>query len=182
MMDINVVEKTEALVDGQETSTEEKTLNKSEKEDLFIKLLTGQEATGKVETSRGTFTVKFPKAKDKIAISRLMSMHRGGLPVSSFDFEAEERNLICSTLNVLVVDSPDWLKEVKKKNKSFSFEEVPDEKFLVELYQKACEFRDEVQQSFEAKEKSTDRGLPASQSVGSNVEHGAFDGTSGSTD
>lgn len=154
-------------------------LDEKEKEDLFISLLTGNDATTEVETSYGNFTVKFPKQKDKIAIGRLMSINRGGLPVASFDIEAENRNLMCSTLNVLVTKVPPAFEKVKKEKPNWSFEEVPDEKFLIELYQKVCTFRDEVQKRFDTEGKRELSDVSAGEGVAGNVESGLFDGLQG---
>lgn len=154
-------------------------LGEQEKEDLFISLLTGNDATSEVETSYGNFTVKFPKQKDRIAIGRLMSINRGGLPQTSFDVTTENRNLICSTLNVLVTKVPPVFEKVKKEKPNWSFEEVPDEKFLIELYQKVCTFRDEVQKRFDTEGKRESDNISAGEGVAGNVESGLFDGIQG---
>ncbi|MGP1414476.1 MAG: hypothetical protein ACTTJ6_00895 [Treponema sp.] len=167
MSDINIVKGTKSVVEVKEVDHE--TLSEKEKEDIFTQLLLGQDATGEVETSRGTFTVKFPKEKDRLAIGRLMCINRGGLPVNSFDIETENRNLICSTLNILVVKTPDWFEDAKKKVKNFSFEEVPDEEFLLELYQKACSFRDKVQESFREKGKANVNGISTAENMVNDV-------------
>lgn len=174
MSEINIGEKTKSVIEIEEMETQN--LSEKEKEDIFTQLLLGQDATGEVETSRGRFTVKFPKEKDRLAIGRLMCINRGGLPISSFDIETENRNLICSTLNILVVKAPKWFEDAKKKIKNFSFEEVPDEEFLLELYQKACSFRDEVQESFRKERKSGLDGVPTKKDVVNNVAGGIFNG------
>ena len=167
-MAVKIVEKTKSIISKKESGSE--TLSNEEKDDMFTQLLMGQDAISEVETSRGKFTVKFPKQKDSLAIGRLMCINRGGLPASSFDVETENRNLICSTLNILVVGAPSWFDNAKKKDKNFSFEEVPDEEFLLELYQKACSFRVEVQESFKEKKGAESRGIPDGESVADNVD------------
>ncbi|MGP1440213.1 MAG: hypothetical protein ACTTJ3_05680 [Treponema sp.] len=167
MPDINIVKGTKSVVEVKDTDNQN--LSEKEREDIFTQLLLGQDATGEVETSRGTFTVKFPKEKDRLAIGRLMCVNRGGLPVNSFDIETENRNLICSTLNILVVKIPNWFEDAKKKVKNFSFEEVPDEEFLLELYQKACSFRDKVQESFREKGKANVNGISTAENMVNDV-------------
>ncbi len=180
-MELEIVENANPIATKSENNnTSEK--NNEAKEDLFMNLLMGKDVIGKVETSRGEFKVKFPKAKDKMNISKLMSIHRGGLPVSSFDVASEDRNLMCSTLDIVVVSGPTWLDEVKAKNKNFSFEEVPDDEFLLELFQKAHVFFEKVQSKFSKKEKSKVRELPSTESVDENVDDGLFAGVSGGTD
>ena len=173
-MAVKIVEKTKSLVSKKESGSE--TLSNEEKDDMFTQLLMGQDAISEVETSRGKFTVKFPKEKDMLAIGRLMCINRGGLPAASFDTETENRNLICSTLNILVTGAPSWFENAKTKVKSFSFEEVPDEEFLLELYQKACSFRDEVQASFKEKKGAESTGIPAGEGVVNNVDANILNG------
>ena len=167
--DINLVDKIDPVIECEDSS-----ITTEEREDIFTQLLLGQDATGEVETSRGTFTVKFPKEKDRLAIGRLMCVNRGGLPVNSFDIETENRNLICSTLNILVVKTPDWFEDAKKKVKNFSFEEVPDEEFLLELYQKACSFRDKVQESFREKRESNIDRISTTKNMVNDVADDGF--------
>ena len=167
-MSLKIVKGTKSLISKKESSTE--VLSTEERNDVFTQLLMGNDATCEVETSKGTFTIKFPKQKDSLAIGRLMCINRGGLPVGSFDVETENRNLICSTLNILVVGAPDWFENAKQKNKNFSFEEVPDEEFLIELYQKACSFRKEVQESFKEKKGTEPTGISTREGVADNVD------------
>lgn len=157
-------------------------LEETEKEDLFISLLMGKDATGTVETKYGSFTVKYPKEKDKIAIGRLMSINRGGLPAASFDIETENRNLICSTLNVVVTQVPPKWEKIKKEKPNWSFEEAPDDAFLMELYRKAGAFRDEVQRNISEGKGATARSVSTGESIPTAVETGAFDGLDGSSE
>ena len=173
-MAVKIVEKTKSIISKKESGSE--TLSNEEKDDVFTQLLMGQDAISEVETSRGKFTVKFPKEKDMLAIGRLMCINRGGLPAASFDTETENRNLICSTLDIVVTGAPQWFEEAKKKIKNFSFEEVPDEEFLLELYQKACSFRSEVQKSLSEKKESESTGIPTNESMVNNVDANVPDG------
>ena len=179
-MSINIKGETKSLVSKTDTNSE--SLSNEERDDIFSQLIMGKDATGEVETSRGVFTVKFPKEKDRIAIGRLMCVNRGGLPANSFDVETENRNLICSTLNILVTGAPKWFEDAKNKVKNFSFEEVPDEEFLLELYQKACSFRDEVQESFRKKEGTASAGVPTTKGMADNVGPNVHAGDEKSTD
>ena len=166
---IKIVDEGKSLVTKDKAELKDNSLTENEREDIFIKLLMGKDATGEVETSRGVFTVKFPKEKDRIAIGRLMSINRAGLPTNSFDVETENRNLICSTLNILVVGAPKWFETARNKVKNFGFEEVPDEEFLLELYQKACSFRDKVQESFREKGKANVNGISTAENMVNDV-------------
>ncbi len=174
---ITVVKEAKSAVEKSDDA-----LSEQDRDDLFTKLLTGQDATGEVETSRGTFTVKFPKEKDLLHIGRLMSINRGGLPVASFDMATENRNLICSTLNVVVTGCPEWFEKAKQEHPNFSFEEVPDDEFLLELYQKAQNFREQVQQSLTPKKGARPVNMASAESVDDPVGTGIFTGAKGSTD
>lgn len=176
---IKIVDEGKSLVTKDKAELKDNSLTENEREDIFIKLLMGKDATGEVETSRGVFTVKFPKEKDRIAIGRLMSINRAGLPTNSFDVETENRNLICSTLNILVVGAPKWFETARNKMKNFGFEEVPDEEFLLELYQKALSFRDSVQEGFREKGKANTTRVSTPKGVDDDVEHGVFEGAGG---
>ncbi|CEM61689.1 hypothetical protein DWQ65_02355 [Treponema phagedenis] len=177
-MEIKVVENAVSVTG---TDIENKSLSDSKREDLFIQLLLGQDATGEIETSRGSFTVKFPKEKDRLQIGRLMGINRCGIPATSFDIDTETRNLVCSTLNVVIVKGPEWLEAVKKKQNGFRFEEVPCDEFLIELYQKACEFRDQVQERLKAGTEEL-TGVSTGESAAPIVDNGIFDGLEGSAD
>jgi hypothetical protein len=123
-------------------------------------LVTGKDVTENVETARGTFTVKFQKYQDSMAIGKLMAFRRNGIPISSFDAVAEKINLVASTLDVVVVDGPEWYTQAKAENENFSFMEVPDDE-LLELYLKAYSFRTEVREILGKKTKPAPERVPA---------------------
>ena len=116
-----------------------------EKSKLFYAMLNGQNVTDTIQTSRGDFFVKFPKQADLISISRIAAFMRGGLPASAFDAVSEYEIQKCATLDVMVISGPAWFENAHKKDKNFSWRDVPDAHFVNEVYAKALEFRQGVQ-------------------------------------
>jgi hypothetical protein len=134
-----------SIVDKVEPAGEVAQLPAGEREDVFTRLVMGKDVTSKVATSRGEFVVKYPKRGDAISIGRIMAYRRNGLPAASFDAVTERSMMVCASLDAIVVTGPDWFTAARKANPNFSFQEVPDEDFLEELYRKACDFREEMQ-------------------------------------
>jgi len=137
-MEIDVVDRIENK-DPVEKFTE------GEKDDLFTQMIMGKDATYSVDTSRGNFKVKYPRAADIVTIGNLEAFRRNYKPVEGFDTGTEFINVMASTLDVIVVSGPPWFEEAKKANKKFSFLEVPDKEFLAELYSTAHSFRGEIE-------------------------------------
>jgi hypothetical protein len=149
------------VVDHIDTEKRVSELNDGEREDVFTQMVMGKDVIGDVETSRGKFTVKYPKYKESGAIGRLMAIRRNGIPAACFDAVAEKVSLVTSTLDILIVSGPEWYESAKKNNENFTFAEVPDDEFLEELYLKAYTFRTEVRENFSKREKPDDSRVPA---------------------
>jgi hypothetical protein len=115
------------------------------KSKLFYAMLNGQTVSDTISTSMGDFTVKFPKQKDIIAIGRIAAFMRGGIPATAFDAVSEYEIQKCATLDVMISGGPAWFEKVRQKDKNFSWRDVPDAHFVNEVYAKALEFRQGVQ-------------------------------------
>ena len=151
-------------------------LDDVEQEDLFFKLLNGNTVTEQIETSRGVFTVKFPKQKDLMLVDRRIAAMRGGVPASSFDDTANFTMQKIAYLDVVVVDGDGWFKKIKEKNNSFSWGDMPDVNFVDEVYVKAWSFRLKVQNYFVGNEEEGDTGSTIGQDVSDSVDDGLFSG------
>jgi hypothetical protein len=77
------------VVDHIDTQDRVEKLTEERRDDFFTKLVMGKDVTEEVETSKGIFTVKYPKSKDLLAIGRIMALRRNYKPVESFDPESE---------------------------------------------------------------------------------------------
>lgn len=153
----------------------EKKLTEQETNNVFMSLLLGKDVTKKVSTRRGEFVIKYLKPNDLISLGRIMAYNRNGLAVSCFDALTERRNTIISTLEVAVLDGPDWYKNVKAERSSFYWGDMPDYAFCEELYDEVCSFRNSMQESINERKQGTDR-VPASESVDVTMDAGAFSG------
>ena len=157
-------------------------LTEEQRDDLFTKLIMGKDVTEAVKTSKGIFTIKYPKSKDLIAIGRIAAMRRNYKPIEGFDAEMEMVNAMASTLDVIVVSGPKWFEDAKKANLNFSFLEVPSRGFLAELYGKAYSFREEVEQRLNQEEGSNDKRVPPETGDAGSVDGGAFGSLSNEPD
>jgi hypothetical protein len=151
--------------------------DKSVKEtDILETLLSDKVLQKTVKTSRGVFTIRYPSGKDRLKIDQLRALRRHGLPAESFDDAANLNNNIWSTLDVVIVDGPDWYKKAKKKPDGWSWEEGPDEELMVELYNLVRSFRLDVTEKI----KRSKLGKPVETvelpAVTAPVDDGAFSG------
>ena len=157
-------EKAEALAEGKAG-------------DLFFAMLNGKTAQETIATSRGDFTVKFPKQKDLVTIARVAAFMRSGIPASSFDAAGEYEINKIAMLDVMVDSGPAWFNKAKE-SPNFSWRDVPDASFADEVYAKALAFRQSVQGQLkgaqEAADGKTDREIPAG--VPGDVGNGLFSG------
>jgi hypothetical protein len=164
------------VVDRIDNSEQVEKLTEKQRDDFFTKMVMGKDVTEEVETSKGIFTVKYPKAKDFLAIGRIMSLRRNYKPVESFDATTEMINTMASTLDVIVVSGPGWYEDAKKINSNFSFLEAPGRGFISELYGKAYSFREKVEQRLNQAEGSADKRIPSQTDDDDPVDGGAFGG------
>ena len=170
------------VVDHIDTQEQVEKLTEEQRDDFFTKLVMGKDVTEEVETSKGIFTVKFPKSKDSLSIGRIMALRRNFKPVESFDSESEMINTMASTLDVVVVSGPKWFEDAKKTNSNFSFLEVPSRAFLAELYGKAYSFREKVEPRLDQTEGSTDKRIPSKDGDDDPVDCSAFGSLSNEQD
>jgi hypothetical protein len=165
-------------VDAIDTEKKVEKLTEPERDDYFTKMVMGKDVTEEIETSRGTFTVKYPKPKDMISIGKIAAYRRNYKPVEAFDVTSENDNIMTATLDVVVVSGPEWYENAKKINKFFSFVEVPSRKFLTEFYGKVYSFREQVEECLDEGEIPSDRRLPTETGADDPVDGGAFGGLS----
>ncbi|MDR1176635.1 MAG: hypothetical protein LBK83_14320 [Treponema sp.] len=170
------------VVDRIDTQERVEKLTGEQRDDYFTKMVMGKDVTEEVETSKGIFTVKYPKSKDLLAIGRLMAFRRNFKPVEGFDAESEMVNTMASSLDVVVVSGPKWYEDAKKANLNFSFLEVPSRAFLAELYGKAYSFREQVESRFSEAEGPGDRRVPPEKGDAGPVDGGAFGSLSSEPD
>ena len=167
------------VVESIDTQNKVEKLTEQERDDYFTKMVMGKDVTEEVDTSRGKFTVKYPKPKDLLAIGRLAAFRRDYKPAGAFDSQTEMYNIMASTLDIVVVSGPAWFEDAKKANKTFSFMEVPSREFISELYGKAYSFRAEVDKRIEPEKGNADKRIPAAAGADDPVDGGAFGGISG---
>jgi hypothetical protein len=162
------------VVNHVDTQERIEKLTEEQRDDIFTKLIKGQDVIETVETSRGEFVIKYPKAADLLTIGKIAAIRRDYKPIEGFDPESEMINMMASTLDVVVVSGPKWFDEVRKTKKSFSFLEVPSRVFLAELYGKAYSFREKVEQRLNQTEGSGDQRIPSETGDDDPVDGGAF--------
>jgi hypothetical protein len=133
------------LVDKIEVKERVEKLTEERRDDFFVKMITGKDVTEEAETSKGVFTLKYPKAKDLLSIGRIAAFRRNFKSVDGFDAGTEMINVMASTLDVMAVSGPAWFGNAKKTNTNFSFPEAPGREFLAELYGKAHSFRENAE-------------------------------------
>jgi hypothetical protein len=142
-------------------------------DDLFFQLLNGKTVNEKIETSRGEFTVKFPKQKDIERIGILVAQRRMGIAARSFDTDTENAIYKCVVLDVVIESGPRWYENAKAKNENFSWRDMPDTDFIDEVYLKAHSFRQEVQKKFKRPDKPT-AGRDEHEELQTPVDDGLF--------
>ena len=170
------------IVDRIETRDQVEKLTEEQRDDLFTKMIMGKDVTETVQTGRGRFVVKYPKAADILRIGKIAAYRRNHRPVEGFDSETEMVNMMASTLDVVVVSGPKWFEDAKKLNQNFSFLEVPSRAFLAELYGKAYSFREKVELRLDQAEGSADQRIPPETGNDDALGGGAFGGLSSEPD
>jgi len=160
----------------EEIKNKDAVFDDKKQEDIFYSLLNGKTVKETIETSRGNFVVKFPKQKDLMFIDRKIAAMRGGLPASSFDDMANFAMQKVAYLDIVIESGEDWFNNIKEKNKSFSWGDMPDTDFIDEVYVKAWSFRAKVQSNFKHNEGKTDNGTADAEDVQDSVGDGLFSG------
>jgi hypothetical protein len=165
-------------VDAIDTEKTVEKLTEEERDDYFTRMVMGKDVIEEIGTSRGVFTIKYPKPKDIIAIGKIAAYRRNYKPVEAFDAASENDNIMTATLDVVVVSGPEWFENAKKTNKFFSFVEVPSRKFLTEFYGKVYSFREQVEKCLDEGETPAGERVPAETGAHDDVDGGAFRGLS----
>jgi len=153
-----------------------KELEENKRIDMFNSIVMGKDVTETIDTSRGNFKVKFPRARDIQQIGRLQALRLNGIPIECFD-----RNVLAliqeiATLDVVVLEGPAWYENAKKENVNFSWLDIPSQAFIQEVYAKAYEFRLKVQKQLESNNKEGNSEMAAVSDVEDNGSSGLFDG------
>ena len=156
-------------------------LSKDKQDDIFFTLLSGKTVSEEIETSRGMFTVKFPKEADMLYIDRRVSAMRAGIPAAWFDDNANFRMQKIAFLDVVIESGEDWFNRLKKKN-TFTWGDMPDADFIDEVYVKAWTFRNKVQASFRSHEGDAAGGASDGADVSAAVGDGVFSGVAASVE
>jgi hypothetical protein len=154
-------------------------LTNKQKENLFCSIVRGQDAIETIETSRGKFKIKFPRMKDIEAIGRLVAYRLNGLDAKCFDEVTYSLIQEIATLDVLVVEGPDWYENAKKENKfGLSWGDMPSQSFVQEVYAKAYDFRFEMQKKLEQFEEKESVGVDSGKNDTDINGAGLFEGMS----
>ncbi|MDR2080190.1 MAG: hypothetical protein LBP74_10775 [Treponema sp.] len=109
--------------------------------DILQSLLSGKAVQKTLKTSRGEFVARYPNGKERLRIDQLRAVRRRGIPAESFDDQANMNNNVWSTLDVVIVDGPDWYKKARNRPEGWSWEDGPDEELTIELYNLVRSFR-----------------------------------------
>lgn len=150
-------------------------LEEEKRIDMFNSIVMGKDVTETIKTSRGEFKVKFPRARDIQQIGRLQALRLNGIPIECFD-----RNVLAliqevATLDVIVLEGPNWYENARKENINFSWLDIPSQAFIQEVYALAYEFRLKVQKQLESNNKDGNSELAAVSDVKDNGSPGLFD-------
>ena len=159
-----------------EVEEKEKELSDEQKDELFYAIIMGKQITKVIHTSRGDFTVKYPKEKDRAAIDLLEASRRKGLPVGSFSPIANSRLNEIATLDVVVIDGPGWYKNAKERNKKFSWGDMPDTEFVDSIFVEAWTFFQTVQSRFSENKESENTKPADKENLPETVGGGLFSG------
>lgn len=127
-------------------------------QDIFDALLSGKTIEATKETSRGTFTAKYPSGKDRLRTDQLRAYRRNGLSESAFDDRATWNNEVWTLLDICIISGPEWYRAIKSDNPNWTWEDCPDEQLTVELYRWVYSFREQIQAAIR---ESGPRGVTA---------------------
>ena len=155
---------------------EKKILNDTN--DLFTNIVLGKEVTEEIETTKGKFKVKFPRARDLESIGRILGHRLNGVSVQSIDPFVYNLMQQIASLDILVLEGPSWYENAKNEGKLTSWGDMPSDMFIQEVYAKAYEFRKKVQEQLEADNKETDREVATNESTDLSTDSGLFEGIS----
>lgn len=138
----------------------EEELTMQAQDDLFYKIVRGEDVTETIETTRGKFTIKYPRIRDLETIGRLTAMRQNELPQASFEATIYSIMQKVATLDVLTISGPAWFENAKKENtKGTVWQNIPLVAFVDEVYSKTLAFRDKVQGLLEEGGKRTNNDV-----------------------
>ena len=140
--------------------------------DVFAALLEGKPVTTKLETPRGTFTMKFPDGKDKRLIRLMVIDEKAGRFDELFSWEDRKEIRDVAMLNVLVVDGPAWWKTKMQKR----WNGFPDASLMRDLLARGRLFRLQVERDVAASGYGHTVGGTAGNGAAEAVGGGAFQG------
>ena len=153
-------------------------LNEEQKTSMFNSIVMGKDVTETIKTSRGDFKVKYPRARDIQQIGRLQALRLNGIPIDCFDKNVLALIQEIATLDVIVLEGPNWYENAKKENVNFSWLDIPSQAYIQEVYAKAYDFRLKVQKLIESDGKEGNTELDAVSDIKDNGSPGLFDNVS----
>lgn len=159
---------------------EKNELSDFQKENLFNSIVRGKDVIEKIQTSRGDFKIKFPRAKDLETIGRLTAFRLNGISEKCFDDATYALIQQIATLDVVVQSGPAWFENAKKENENFSWGDIPSQKFISEVYAKAFEFRLKVQAMLDEDSEGRNKEMAAAKGNENAGSPGVFSGISSS--
>jgi hypothetical protein len=106
--------------------------------DIIDTLLSGKEIETTFENKYGAFKFKYPSGQDRIRIARRRAEYLGGLPNASFDPARLFQFEMWSTLDILIVGTPDRFKKME------SWADCPDQSVVEDLYTRGSSFCVEI--------------------------------------
>lgn len=163
----------------EKIETKEKNLDESKINELFRSIVMGNDVTEIIHTKYGDFKVKFPRARDLEEIGRLTALRLNGISVTCFDVSSYNTIKTCATLDVIVVSGPDWYELAKNRNMSFSWQDIPSQNLIAEVYAKAYEFRENVQKQIDGDQNTADNRMVSDEHSENPNQPGLFENLSG---
>ena len=113
-------------------------------DELFEKLINGEQIVEDVKTRRGNFKVKYPLGADLVEIDKRKAIMRGDIPPEKLSKQEDMNIEIYATLDQVVVDGPAWWKKLK------SSMYCPDTNVIVELYRGYLRHYEQVQTALQS--------------------------------
>jgi len=163
----------------EKLETQEKKLEDSKINELFRSIIMGNDVTEIIHTKLGDFKVKYPRARDIAEIGRLTALRLNGISAICFDVSSYNTIKTCATLDVIVVKGPDWYELAKNRKPGFSWQDIPSQNLIAEVYAKAYEFREDVQRQIDGDKDEAIDGVVSDERSENSDQPGLFEGLSG---
>ena len=157
----------------------EEELSQKQVSDLFMSIIMGKDVTEIFHSTKGDFKIKFPRMKDLEEIGRKTAFRLNGIPARCFDVNTYNLMQQIATLDVVVVEGPDWYEKAKKKNISFSWQDIPSIDLVREVYAFAYEFREKEQSKIDENQRTEYQQLDNNGNGDNDSQPGLFEGLSG---